>query len=83
MNVESGTEAARFPEKEYINGVFVVVRMKITTHSSPHALYNVNIFEPFICCATVHYYEVLKFLEFYIFISMITTIKVRRDTVNI
>ncbi len=23
MNVENGTEAAQFPEKEYINGIFV------------------------------------------------------------
>jgi hypothetical protein len=26
MNVEIGTEAAQFPEKEYINGIFVVVQ---------------------------------------------------------
>jgi hypothetical protein len=25
MNVEIGTEAARFPENEYINGIFVAV----------------------------------------------------------
>ncbi len=25
MNVEIGTEAAKFPEKEYINGIFVAV----------------------------------------------------------
>jgi hypothetical protein len=25
MNVEIGTEAATFPEKEYINGIFVAV----------------------------------------------------------
>ncbi len=25
MNVEIGTEAAQFPEKEYVNGIFVVV----------------------------------------------------------
>jgi hypothetical protein len=25
MNVEIGTEAAQFPEKEYINGIFVAV----------------------------------------------------------
>jgi hypothetical protein len=25
MNVEIGTEAARFPEKEYINGLFVAL----------------------------------------------------------
>jgi hypothetical protein len=28
MNVEIGTEAAQFPEKEYINEIFVAVRMK-------------------------------------------------------
>jgi hypothetical protein len=26
MNVEIGTEAAQFPEKEYINGIFFAVR---------------------------------------------------------
>jgi len=26
MNREIGTEAAQFPEKEYINGIFVAVR---------------------------------------------------------
>ncbi len=26
MNVEIGTEAAQFPEKEYINGIFIAVR---------------------------------------------------------
>jgi hypothetical protein len=26
MNVEIGAEAALFPEKEYINGIFVAVR---------------------------------------------------------
>ncbi len=26
MNVEIGTEAALFPEKEYINGIFLAVR---------------------------------------------------------
>jgi hypothetical protein len=25
MNVEIGTEAAQFPEKEYINGIFIAV----------------------------------------------------------
>jgi hypothetical protein len=27
MNVEIGTEAPQFPEKEYINGIFVAVRV--------------------------------------------------------
>jgi hypothetical protein len=26
MNVEIGTEAAQFPDKEYVNGLFVAVR---------------------------------------------------------
>ncbi len=28
MNVEIGTEAVRFPEKEFINGIFVAVQKK-------------------------------------------------------
>ncbi len=28
MNVEIGTEAAQFPEKEYINGIFFAVQPK-------------------------------------------------------
>ncbi len=27
MNVEIGTEAAQFPEKEYINGIFITVHL--------------------------------------------------------
>ncbi len=27
MNVKIGTEAAQFPEKEYINGIFLAVRI--------------------------------------------------------
>jgi hypothetical protein len=27
VNVEIGTEAAQFPEKEYINGIFVAVQL--------------------------------------------------------
>ncbi len=29
MNVEIGAEAAQFPEKEYINGIFVQVHQKL------------------------------------------------------
>jgi hypothetical protein len=28
MNVETGTEAVQFPEKKYINGIFVAVQQK-------------------------------------------------------
>jgi hypothetical protein len=31
MNMEIGTEAAEFPEKEYINGIFVAVYDKINS----------------------------------------------------
>jgi hypothetical protein len=30
MNVEIGTEAAQFPEKEYINGIFLAVHKYLT-----------------------------------------------------
>jgi hypothetical protein len=29
MNVEIGTEAAQFPEKEHLNGIFVAVQKRI------------------------------------------------------
>jgi hypothetical protein len=29
MNVEVGTEAAQFPEKEYLNGIFVAARIAV------------------------------------------------------
>jgi hypothetical protein len=29
MNVEIGTEAAQFPEKEYINGIFLAVYLSL------------------------------------------------------
>jgi hypothetical protein len=31
MNAEVGTEAAQFPEKEYLNGIFVAVWAKPVT----------------------------------------------------
>jgi hypothetical protein len=34
MSVEIGTEAAQFPEKEYINGIFVAVYDKKVEASS-------------------------------------------------
>jgi hypothetical protein len=42
MNVEIGTEAAQFPEKEYINGIFVAVqgkKLKYLIQTTPCALY--------------------------------------------
>jgi hypothetical protein len=35
MNVEIGTEAAQFPEKEYINGIFVAVQGAVNMDSRP------------------------------------------------
>jgi hypothetical protein len=32
MNVETGTEAALFPEKEYIMGIFFAVHIQLHTH---------------------------------------------------
>jgi hypothetical protein len=37
MNVEIGTEAAQFPENEYINGIFVTVRGTASGHSNSAA----------------------------------------------
>jgi hypothetical protein len=34
MNVEIGTEASQFPEKEYINGIFVAVYSQTTVEYS-------------------------------------------------
>jgi hypothetical protein len=34
MSLEIGTEAAKFPEKEYINGIFVAVRMNFERRGS-------------------------------------------------
>ncbi len=34
MNVEIGTEAVQIPEKEYINGIFVAVRMTCETYET-------------------------------------------------
>jgi hypothetical protein len=31
MNMEIGTEAAQFPEKEYISGIFLAVRSKFNS----------------------------------------------------
>ena len=39
MNVEIVTEAAQFPEKEFINGIFVAVRLYIKKVNLPEALY--------------------------------------------
>jgi hypothetical protein len=40
MNVEIGTEAAQFPEKEYINGVFLAVQF--SSIYVPTTFHNVN-----------------------------------------
>jgi hypothetical protein len=35
MNVEIGTEAAQFPEKEYVNGICVAVQGAVNMESRP------------------------------------------------
>jgi hypothetical protein len=37
MNVEIGTEAAQFPEKEYINGIAVIVWLQAGLKRQPLA----------------------------------------------
>jgi hypothetical protein len=39
VNVDIGTEAAQFPEKEYINGIFVAVRDKTSICKADLLLY--------------------------------------------
>jgi hypothetical protein len=42
MNVEIGTEVAQFPEKEYINGIFVAVRPHLWLYNNqPHPKKNI------------------------------------------
>jgi hypothetical protein len=36
MNVEIGTEAAQFPEKEYIHGIFLAVALGNPSVPPPH-----------------------------------------------
>ncbi len=38
MNVEIGTEAAQFPEKEYINGIFIECIVCAYTKQGPRLL---------------------------------------------
>jgi hypothetical protein len=40
MNVKIGTEAAQFPEKEYINGIFVAVPLNVKYMLSPAPLHS-------------------------------------------
>jgi hypothetical protein len=35
MNVEIGTDAAQFPEKEYINGIFLAVQFQKDSRLTP------------------------------------------------
>jgi hypothetical protein len=39
MNVEIGTEAAQFPEKEYKNGIFVAVLRRLTSPYGPLSIF--------------------------------------------
>jgi hypothetical protein len=42
MNVKIGTEAAQFPEKEYINGIFLAVLQSRRLQHIYHARVNLN-----------------------------------------
>jgi hypothetical protein len=46
MNVEIGTEAAQFPEKEFINGIFVAVHAD-SCYAGQWLLYVVKILQWF------------------------------------
>jgi hypothetical protein len=43
MNMEIGTDAAQFPEKLYINRIFLAERKEVYTFSHPFVL---NVFKP-------------------------------------
>ncbi len=40
MNMEIGTEAAQFPEKEYISGIFLAVGCSVTNYSFTSELFS-------------------------------------------
>ncbi len=42
MNVEIGTEAAQFPEKEYMNGIFLAVHTNMQWIFSVYNKYNIQ-----------------------------------------
>ncbi len=43
MNVEIGAEAAHFPEKEYINGIDVAVKLRLPLHLPYTVRYGVQL----------------------------------------
>jgi hypothetical protein len=45
MNVESGTQVVQFPEKEYINGIFVAVYIRNANILKPGFLWIINIYK--------------------------------------
>ncbi len=49
MNVEIGNEAVQFPEKEYINGIFVEVQER-GDNSSSQVTSNINMQQKIIFC---------------------------------
>ncbi len=52
MNVEIGTEATQFSEKEYINGIFVAVRVyNPRANANVEVIYCYNISSSFQICS--------------------------------
>jgi hypothetical protein len=69
MNVEIGTEASQFPEKEYINGIFLAVyniffcflpQLLQIAKQSKTLQVSVNVLSGFLAVLTLFLYTVLK-----------------------
>ncbi len=64
MNVEIGTEAVQFPEKEYLNGIFVAVylRCQIVSLILVHIIFNIFKlkYECFMCRLLIRFFVFLE-----------------------
>ncbi len=65
MNVEVGTDAAQFPEKEYINGIFVAVWLSDAPANRLHLNHYLSICSYlFLNCADTSYVYFVNFYNF-------------------
>ncbi len=67
MNVEVGTEAAQFPEKEYLNGIFVAARIAVVLKANldPEAfILSTTAAKLFLACSTLQYVLVIYCLSY-------------------